>query len=149
MASLPRALTEFLAPYPPGVRRTMRESRAALKKRFTLAHEVISRTTSAVCVGFAYTADARGVFVNLAAYSDHVTLVFTWGIKLADPEKLLSGAGKQVRHLRIAGVEDLEVSAVAKLIFQAEAFAPRPLFPSKPTTIVKVYAGPKRRPAKA
>lgn len=127
----------------------MRESRAVLKKRFKLAHELIYDATSAVCVGFAYTADTRGLFVNLAAYPKHVTLVFAWGIKLDDPEKLLSGAGKQVRHLRIAGAEDLKVPAVAALIRQAEAHAPRPIRPTKPTTIVKVYAGPKRRPAKA
>jgi hypothetical protein len=146
MASAPRELARFLAPYPPEVRRTMREGRARLKARFPLATELLYDATSAVCVGFAYTGDVKGLFVNLAAYPGHVTLVFAWGVKLKDPRGLLRGEGKQVRHLRLAGSEDLGQPDVVALLGQAEANAPRPPAPLAPGRVVKVYAGPKRRP---
>jgi hypothetical protein len=149
MAPAPRELARFLAPYPPEVRRTMRDGRAILKARFPLATEMIYDATSAVGVGFAYTGDLKGLFVNLAAFSGHVTLVFAWGVKLKDPQGLLRGEGKQVRHLRLAGPADLVRPDVVALLGQAEANAPRPATPRAPGLVVKVYAGPKRRPRPA
>ncbi len=84
--------------------------------------------------------------MNLAVYSDHVTLVFSWGVDLDDPEKRLKGSGSQVRHIRLAGIETLRDPYVAGLIRQAAERATRPATPIAPCKVVKVYAGPKRRP---
>lgn len=146
MARLPRELTGFLAPYPPSVKRCMREGRSILAAQFPLATELIYDATSAVGVGYSYTADLKGLFVNVAAYAKHVTLVFMWGVKLADPRGLLLGEGKRVRHLRLNRADDLRNPEIVALLRQAEAQALRPKEPIAPSTIVKVYAGAKRRP---
>ena len=139
-------LVEFLQPYPPEVQRLTLEARKILLEMLSPVVELVYDATNAVCDGFAYTEKMRDSFVNLAVYSDHVTLVFQWGVRLEDPEKRLKGGGNQVRHLRLEGAETLRDPYVVGLIEQAANNAPRPSTEVEPKTLVKVYAGPKRRP---
>jgi hypothetical protein len=142
----PIDLVKFLAPYPPEVRKLFLAGRALLLRRLRPVIELHYDATSAVGAGFAYTGNLKGLFVNLAAYADHVTLVFMWGIKLRDPEGRLRGEGKQVRHMRLAGIATLRDPYVLDLVDQASANAPRPVSRVRHDIVVKVYKGPKRRP---
>jgi len=142
----PVDLVTFLAPYPPSVRDVFLEGRALLLRRLQPVVELHYDATSAVCAGFAYTGDLKGNFVGLAAYADHVTLIFPWGVKLRDREGRLRGEGKQVRHVRLAGVETLRDPYVLQLVDQAAANAPRPESKVRHAIVVKVYEGAKRRP---
>ena len=146
MDDAPSELVEFLAPYPESVREVMLEGRAALRSVIGAASELVYDATTAVCDGFSYTADVKGGFVNLAAYSDHATLVFGYGALLSDPEARLKGGGKQVRHMRLASAADILDPYVVGLIHEAEANAPKPSEPIEPRLVVKIYQGPKRRP---
>jgi len=139
-------LEQFLQPYPDDVQRTMLEGNAILREMLQPVNEMVYDATSAVGAGFSYTGDLKGLFVNLAAYSKHVTLVFGRGKFLDDPLKRLKGEGSQVRHVRLASVEDLRDPYISGLIRQASEAAPRPVGPVIPTVVVKVYNGPKRRP---
>ncbi|HWD39923.1 MAG TPA: DUF1801 domain-containing protein [Fimbriimonas sp.] len=142
----PAELVEFLQPYPLEVQELMLEGRRFLLDLLWPVTELFFDATQAVCSGFAYMGGVRESFVNLAAYSDHVTLVFGWGARLDDPEKRLNGSGNQVRHLRLKGMETLEDPYVVGLIRQASANAPKPDGPVEPKQIVKIYNGPKKRP---
>jgi hypothetical protein len=143
----PEPLATFLAPYPPAVRDLFLAARALLLRHLKPAVELHIDATSAVCGSFGYTESMREAFVNLAAYADHVTLVFPWGIHLKAPKKRLNGAGNQVRHMRVEGLETLRDPYVLGLVDQAAARAPRPDGKSvRPAILVKVYEGPKRRP---
>jgi hypothetical protein len=55
-------------------------------------------------------------FCYIALYDDHVNLGFNQGAELPDPEGLLEGPGKMLRHTKIAEPEDLEVPAVRRLL---------------------------------
>ena len=146
----PQDLTSFLAPYPPEVRTLVLEGRQFLLDLLSPVNEFHFDATAAVCAGFGYTVKVREVFVNLATFANHVTLVFQWGVRLNDPAKRLSGEGNQVRHLRlIDGMETLRDPYVLELIQQASDAAPRSSEPFVPTVIVKLYQGPKRRPTTA
>jgi hypothetical protein len=142
----PTELVSFLAPYPAQVRDLFLAGRSLLLRRLRPVVEMHYDATSAVGAGFAYTGDLKGLFVNLAAFSDHVTLVFAWGVKLKDRERRLRGEGNQVRHMRLASLESLCDPYVLDLVDQASANAPRPEGKVKNAIIVKVYKGPKRRP---
>ena len=124
----------------------MIEGRVALAALVGPASELIYDATSAVCDGFSYTGGVRGIFVNLAAYKDHVTLVFAYGVRLDDPDGRLSGGGRQVRHVRLRSAADLADPAIVALVRQAAEQAPRPEVATAPSVITKAYAGPKRRP---
>ena len=56
-----------------------------------------------------------GIFV----YKHHVTLEFSEGTKLDDPDNLLSGTGKYRRNLQFKTVADIEKGMVRKFIQQA------------------------------
>lgn len=139
-------LIEFLEPYPPSVRELMLDGRLRLLELLGPVNEFFFDATAAVCAGFAHTAKTRDVFVNFAAYSDHVTLVFGWGASLTDPERRLRGEGNQVRHVRLKCLEDLSDPYLVGLILAASDRATQPAEPTEPCTIVKIYQGPKRRP---
>lgn len=40
-------------------------------------------------------------------YAQHVSLEFTHGSQLADPDNLLEGTGKQRRHIKLKNIQDL------------------------------------------
>lgn len=40
-------------------------------------------------------------------YAQHVSLEFTHGAKLKDPDSLLEGSGKHRRHIKLENVQDL------------------------------------------
>jgi hypothetical protein len=50
---------------------------------------------------------------------NHVTFGFLRGTSLPDPEKLLEGTGKNLRHVKLRTAEDLKRPALKKLIVAA------------------------------
>jgi hypothetical protein len=59
-------------------------------------------------------------FCYIALYDDHVNLGFNQGAELPDPDGLLEGPGKVLRHTKIAEPEDLEDPAVRRLLEAAK-----------------------------
>ncbi len=59
-------------------------------------------------------------FCYLAFHGDHVNLGFNQGAELPDPEGLLGGPGKTLRHARISASEDLENPALRRLLRAAK-----------------------------
>ena len=50
---------------------------------------------------------------------EHVTFAFMRGAALPDPEKLLEGTGKSVRHVKLRSVADVKRPGVKQLIVKA------------------------------
>lgn len=65
----------------------------------------------------------RGAFCNVAAYSRHVNLMFYYGARLPDTHGLLTGTGKQMRHIRFDSPDDLKRSYLRGYIRSAIEFA--------------------------
>ena len=143
----PIELVEFLAPYPEGVQEQALRCRETLLRLLWPVTELHFDATAAVCAGFSYTPKTRDIFVNIAVYGDHVTLVFGWGAKLDDPERRLKGQGNQVRHIRLKSEQTLHDPYIEELILQASALAAGREDPSPPSRVIKIYDGPKRRPS--
>ena len=61
------------------------------------------------CVG-----DAAFAYVN--AFKAHVNVGFFRGAEIADPEGLLEGAGKFMRHVKLRPERDVDVKGLMKLI---------------------------------
>jgi hypothetical protein len=55
-------------------------------------------------------------FCYIALYKDHLNLGFNQGAELPDPEGLLQGPGKMLRHMKIAESEDLHNPALRRLL---------------------------------
>ena len=61
------------------------------------------------CVG-----DAAFAYVN--AFKAHVNVGFFRGAEIADPEGLLEGTGKFMRHVKLRPERDVDATALMKLI---------------------------------
>src|SRR2546427_3967509 len=63
----------------------------------------------------------------IVPHTSHVNLQFADGVDLADPDGLLEGTGRRVRHVKSRTLEDAERPALGDLIAQAVArpYAPR------------------------
>jgi hypothetical protein len=61
------------------------------------------------CVG-----DAAFAYVN--AFTAHVNVGFFRGAEIADPQRLLEGTGKLMRHVKLRPESDVDAAALRKLI---------------------------------
>lgn len=60
-------------------------------------------------------------YAYIAVQSSRVNLGFYHGAVLVDPEALLEGTGKQLRHVKIRGLEVAQSAVVSDLLRQAIA----------------------------
>lgn len=61
------------------------------------------------CVGDA-------AFAYVAVYKAHVNVGFFFGAELDDPARLLEGAGRRMRHVKVRPGAELDVAALSALI---------------------------------
>lgn len=55
-------------------------------------------------------------FCYLGLHLNHVNLGFYYGAKLPDPQGLLEGTGKSMRHIKVRGMEELERQPIHDLL---------------------------------
>ena len=63
--------------------------------------------------------DSNGPLCCFMVGKEHVTFAFLRGAALPDPEKLLEGTGKGVRHVKLRSVADVNRPGVKRLIAAA------------------------------
>jgi hypothetical protein len=115
------------------------------------ATELVYDAYNAVAMGYSFTGRPSDAFCHIAVYSRWVNLGFNRGAELDDPEGLLAGSGRLVRHLRIAREEDLDRQPVRRFLRAALARAPgmlqAPASPDAlPSSVVRAVYPKKRRP---
>lgn len=72
-------------------------------------HEVLHDGHPTACIG-----DAAFGYVN--AFSDHVNVGFFRGAEIADPDHLLEGTGKFMRHVKVRPDDHIKAAALTELI---------------------------------
>ncbi len=55
-------------------------------------------------------------FVGIMPYKKYVSVIFDQGSQLSDPNKILEGKGKQMRHIKIYQEQDIDEKNVADFI---------------------------------
>jgi hypothetical protein len=113
-------LDSFIAKYSPEVAGVARQAFRWMRRRFPHATVLVYDNYNALAIGFGTTDRATGSVFSIALYPRWVNLFFLQGAKLSDPDKLLEGAGKQVRSIRLASISMLDHPALLALI-DAEA----------------------------
>ena len=63
--------------------------------------------------------DSNGTLCGFMTGKEHVTFIFLRGGALPDPEGLLEGTGKYVRHVKVRTAADVKKPALKKLIVEA------------------------------
>src|ERR1041385_9448278 len=72
-----------------------------LLRQFPNAHELVYDNYNFFVIGYCPTERPSDCIFSMAAAANGVGLCFTQGAKLPDPKKILVGAGKQQRFLRL------------------------------------------------
>lgn len=62
---------------------------------------------------------AKSQFCGVFAYTNHVSLEFTHGAELDDPDGILEGRGKHRRHIKIARLSDITQKRCEDFLRQA------------------------------
>ncbi len=81
------------------------------------AHEIIYHDA----LGYGPTESGFDRIVYVTVFETHVNLGFFFGGFLPDPEGLLVGSGKRMRHLKIRSLQEAEHPALTRLLAQAWA----------------------------
>jgi hypothetical protein len=55
-------------------------------------------------------------FCYIGAHRDHVNLGFYHGAELSDPEHLLEGSGKKLRHIKVREIEEIDRPALGQFV---------------------------------
>ena len=61
-------------------------------------------------------------FCYIAAQREHVNLGFYYGAELPDPESLLVGSGKRLRHIKLTAPAEIERAGVRALLAAATTY---------------------------
>jgi hypothetical protein len=102
-----RVLLGYLASYDQHVSWLTLAAREVVLEGAPGAIESISKGY-AVAIGFSFTGKPmKDGFCHVVTYRDHVNLGFNRGALLPDPNRVLEGSGKMIRHLTFHNEEDL------------------------------------------
>jgi hypothetical protein len=141
-----RQWAAFLSRYDPAIATVAKAAITRLRKELPGAVELVYDNYNALVMGFGPTEHASEAIVSIALYPRWVTLFFLQGARLADPARLLKGAGSRVRHIVVSDVAILDQPAVRGLIRQAITTAPRPIDAKARRRMVVRAVSPKQRP---
>jgi hypothetical protein len=139
-------ITGFIAKFDTPVAKLIRACRAALRKRFPTAVELVYDNYNFFVIGYCSTPRASDCVVSLAANAKGVSLSFYHGATLPDPHQRLSGSGSQNRFVRLPSAATLAEPEVVALI-DAAAGQAKVAMPAtgRGTTIVQSVSA-KQRP---
>jgi hypothetical protein len=96
--------------------------RAFILELFPNSNELLYHT-HALTTLFSVSEKMSDGFCMIPIYTNHLNLGFNKGTLLNDPNKLLEGTGKFIRHIKIAKTEDYRNENVKALLKSAIDFA--------------------------
>ena len=103
-----RKLLGYLAAYDPHIAGLALALREVVLEEAPEAKESLVKGY-AVAIGFSFTGKPmKDGFCHVVAYGARVNLGFNRGALLPDPNRVLHGTGKMIRHVTIESLEDLE-----------------------------------------
>lgn len=141
-----RQLNEFISKYTPAVQQIAKEALEKMRQRLPGAVELVYDNYNALAIGFGPAERASEVFFSIALYPRWVSLFVMGGVHLPDPEGILKGSGKGVRHIVLEDASTLDKAAVRKIMKLALQRATQKLDPKSPNRIVIKSISATQRP---
>ena len=150
---------KLLVPYGERIRNLALATRTLILEEAPNASEFVYEVYT-IADHFTFTDRPGDAFVFTTTHTNWVNLGFNFGFLLPDPQRLLRGDGKFIRHVRIASEADLAMPGVRKLIRAAAIEAELPEgVRAEPHTVVRTRSSAKngsavrrrvvRKPARA
>jgi len=111
-----RRLLNCLAAYDPQVSDLTLALRELVLEEAPAAIESVVKSY-AVAIGFSFTGKPlKDGFCHIVTYASHVNLGFNRGAILPDPNRILVGKGKSIRHMTIRNYGELENPVVRRYL---------------------------------
>ena len=144
-------IVKFLEPFNSEIASLAQQLRDHLKKETKATIELVGNSTISLNIGYGFTEKAWDCFCAIIIYSKHINISFPSGAFLSDPQGLLQGTGKRIRHIKIKEFNDIKVPVVKNLLLEARNKAlalveENPMKNYSIKTIIKPISGIKKRP---
>ena len=119
----PAELIEFLKPYDRAIQKLCLDLRKIVIDELAPCHENIYDAYSAVAIGYGSSERFSDGICHIAVYTSAVNLGFNQGAYLSDPDGVLQGSGKRIRHISLKTQEDLSQPQIREFLQRALALA--------------------------
>lgn len=114
VAALEADVDRLLSEHPPEIRAIERALRVTIRSAFPAAVEQVDFGNK--LIAFGRSMKMRGLLFAIIAHRDWVNLQLADGATLPDPDGLVEGTGKRIRHVKIRTVEAASSAPVVALI---------------------------------
>ena len=104
----------LLEPSSPVVAETARALRTVIGAAFPEAVETVDFPNRLIAIGLSM--KTRDLVFAIAPHSAHVNLQLADGVDLPDPDGLIEGTGKRIRHVKVRSVEAASSPAVRAIV---------------------------------
>jgi hypothetical protein len=141
-----KRLDGFIRRYSPAVAAVARAALARMRARLPGAAVMVYDNYNGLVIGFGPSERASEAVFSIVLYPRWVTLFFLRGASLPDPQGVLSGSGRLVRHLRLEDASTLDRAPVKALMAEALGLSARPLRGGSPGRLVIKSVSPRQRP---
>lgn len=119
----PADLLKFLKPYDRAIQKLALDLRAIVIDELAPCYENIYDAYSAVAIGYGTSEKFSDGICHLAVYARGVNLGFNQGALLDDPDEVLQGTGKRIRHISLKNEADLTRPEIRQFLKRALALA--------------------------
>lgn len=127
--SAKQQLETLIAKINPKGQPLFRSVRAALRKRFPSANELVYDYSHSLVIGYSPNENGIEAVVALSASADGLRLYFLNGPKIPDPRKMLLGSAKLTRFVQIESLKTLKLPDVEGFMLAAADMAKTPFNP--------------------
>jgi hypothetical protein len=118
MAAPPRELIRFLQRFDPAIRELALDARELVLKVLAPSNESVL-DVYVLAINFGFSERMKDQVVYIGVYEKHINLGFHFGARLEDPEGVLLGSGKQMRHIQIKSPADLGSPVIRDYLLRA------------------------------
>jgi hypothetical protein len=121
-AGLDEAVDRLLAGHTPAIQAIARALRATLHAEFPDAIEQVDMPDR--LIAFGRSMKMRGLLFSIIPHTSWVNLQLADGVDLPDPEGLIEGTGKRIRHVKVRSVEAASAAPLLAIVRAQLALRP-------------------------
>src|SRR5215468_5769974 len=100
MPAPPKELIRHLERFDPAIRELALDARELVLRVLAPSNESIL-DVYVLALNYGFSERMKDQVVYIGVYTKHINLGFYWGARMDDPEAVLEGSGKQLRHIKI------------------------------------------------
>jgi hypothetical protein len=112
MSAPPKELIRFLTRFDPAIRELGLDARDLVLRTLAPSNESIL-DAYALAMNYGFSARMKDQVLYIGVYTRHINFGFYRGAQMDDPQGILEGSGKQLRHIKIKSQADLGTPVIA------------------------------------